>query len=412
VSPGAGVVAAWGWVACLALAFGSAAAQAPLPLDEGRALLEYERNTVDIMRAYGPSVVTVSVEIHGRRVAPLEGLPDDQVPPQFRDGPPLPPQLQQGTGSGFVIDGDAIVTSYHVIRAALLERSVELREGARLAVRFPGVDEAFPVRVAGANALYDLALLVIVEPAALPAEVRARPPLPLGDSDSVVPGQKAIAIGHPFGFEGSVTVGTVSGVARRLVDVGQADLPFIQTDTAINPGNSGGPLLDSRAQVIGVNTAILPGSGSAGQRGFIGLGFAVPSNILREHLDELRTGGWVDIESRPRLGVSVIGLDVYPDAVRDALGLPSAGVMVIEVEPGGPAAAAGLQGATSRLDVGGRSVPVGGDVVISVDGVAVVTAGDLQRLVLARADGQTLALRLQRSGEVLEVDVPLGRVPR
>lgn len=379
---------------------------------EGRALLEYERNTIEVVHAVGRSVVTVSVEVQGRPVGPLEGFGDDQAPPSQDFFQQRPPQLQEGTGSGFVIDEDRrILTSYHVVRLALAPRSVEARPGARVTVRLPGMTESFPVRVVGANALYDLALLEFEDPGALPEEVRSVAPLALGDSDAIVPGQKAIAIGSPFGFESTVTVGTVSGLARRLVDVAEADLPFIQTDTAINPGSSGGPLLDSSGAVIGINTAILPGSTVGGPRGFIGLGFAVPSNVLKRVLPELAEGGFVDIAARPRLGVSAIGLDTYPESVRTALGLPESGVMLIEVEAGGPAEAAGLRGADGSITVSGRSLPTGGDVVTRVDGVAVRAAGDLQTAVLARGSGDTLELSVWRDGAVRLVVVRLAVVP-
>jgi serine protease Do len=379
---------------------------------EARALLEYERNTIEVVQAAARSVVTVSVEVQGRPIGPLEGFGDDQAPPSQEFFQQRPPQLQEGTGSGFVIDeGHRILTNYHVVRLALAPRSVEARPGARITVRLPGMRESFPVRVVGANALYDLALLEFEDVDALPDEVRGVAPLALGDSDAIVPGQKAIAIGSPFGFESTVTVGTVSGLARRLVDVAEADLPFIQTDTAINPGSSGGPLLDSSGEVIGINTAILPGSTVGGPRGFIGLGFAVPSNVLKRVLPELAAGGFVDIAARPRLGVSAIGLDAYPDAVRTALGLPEAGVMLIEVEAGGPAEAAGLRGADGSIAVSGRSLPTGGDVVTRVDGVPVRAAGDLQAAVLARASGDTLELSVWRGGELRLVVVRLAVVP-
>lgn len=406
------VPAGAGW---LALAQDAPAAPLPAPptagaTDDAQALLAYEQNTVAVMRRLGPSVVTVGVEVQGRRLGPFEGLPEDQIPLPYRN---LPPQLRQGTGSGFVIDDSMrVLTNLHVVELALADGSVDLREGAHISLRFPGVDKDFPARVVGANALYDLALLEPETLDTLPPVVRERPALAFADSDAVVPGQKAIAIGNPFGFENTVTVGTVSGLARHLLDVGEADLPFIQTDAAINPGNSGGPLLNSRGQVIGINTAILPGGGGAGgQRGFIGLGFAIPSNLARGQLPGLLAGGLTNIASSARLGISGIGLDDYPDAVKQQLGLPDAGVMVVTVEPGSGAAEADLRPATDQTSVGGQLYPSGGDVITAVDGQPVVTAGDLQRAILGRLAGDEVRLELLRDGARLEATVTLRRVP-
>jgi S1-C subfamily serine protease len=255
---------------------GQADAQEPAtPVPEG-ALLESERNTIQIVDRHGPSVVAVNVSVEGRVTNPFEDIPEEDIPPFFRQFLPQFEERQaprRGSGSGFVVDADGrIVTNHHVIRNALQEDSVELREGADVTVSF-AQSGTVPVRVVGANALYDLALLEPVDPDDVPAGLE---PIPLGEGPPLV-GQKVIAIGNPFGFESTVTTGIVSAVGRTLPGVGEVNVALVQTDAAINPGNSGGPLLDSAGRLIGVNTAIIPSVSATGQRGSLGIGFAVPS---------------------------------------------------------------------------------------------------------------------------------------
>ncbi|WP_290653360.1 trypsin-like peptidase domain-containing protein [Aquisalimonas sp.] len=378
-------------------------------------LMEDERNTVEVFQRFGPSVVAISVTVRGERLDPFEGIPEGRIPPEFREffrqfqREPQRPQPRQGAGSGFVIDDEEhIVTNYHVIRAALQDNSTELLPDAEIRVIFPGQDPV-EAEVVGANALYDLALLRPTDATAVPDEAR---PLELADSDAVLAGQKAIAIGNPFGLRSTVTEGIVSGVGRDLPGVGEVEIPMIQTDAAINPGNSGGPLLSSQGEVIGINTAIVPGGGLGGRPGFIGVGFAVPSNLLQESLDELRAGGLTDVTSRARLGVSVIGLQGYPDSARRGLGLPSEGVMIVSVEDGSPAEEAGLRGAQFQIQVAGQELPAGGDLIVALDGEAVTDATALQRLVFARQAGDTVTLTVWREGETRDVDVELREVPR
>ncbi|MBK1735039.1 peptidase S1 [Halorhodospira abdelmalekii] len=381
-----------------------------------------ERNTVELFQRFGPSVVAIEVSMRGQRVDPFEGIPDEMIPPPFREfferHRPQQPQRRgeaprrQGAGSGFVIDEQGhIVTNYHVVRPALQEEGTELREGAQLKISFPG-QEAVKARVVGANALYDLALLKPEEGSAVPSEVE---PLPLGDSDRVLVGQKTIAIGNPFGLSSTVTSGIVSGVGRDLPGVGQLEIPMIQTDAAINPGNSGGPLLNSAGELIGVNTAIVPGGGGfGGPRGFIGVGFAVPSNLLRESLDELREGGLTDLSSRARLGVTIAGLDGYPEAIRERLNLPDRGVMIVDVEEGSPADEAGLRGASFEVSVQGRAMPADGDIVIAFEGEPISEPRQLQRRVFseARRPGDRVTLTILRDAEEQEIEVELRQAER
>lgn len=389
-----------------------AQAQSDNGLDEEAAFLDDERNTIDIVDQHGPSVVAISVEVRGERRSPFEDIPEDQIPPFFRDFMPdefeQPQRPQQGSGSGFVIDDEGrIVTNYHVVQQALENTSVELREEANIWVMFPGDEREVAVRVVGANALYDLALLELEDPEDLPEGIS---PLTIADSDDIRVGQKAVAIGNPFGFESTVTAGIVSGLGRRVPQVGEADIPLVQTDAAINPGNSGGPLLNSRGEVIGVNTAIIPGIGAGGQRGFIGIGFAVPSNILRDNLAELTEGGFVDVRARPRLGVSIRNVRDLPREVRNNLNLPSQGVEIIQVEPGSPAEQAGLRGSQFEITLGGQRIPAGGDVILAVDGEEITSTGQLQELVFSSQEGDTVEVRYWREGRERTTEVTLAVV--
>lgn len=397
------------------------------------ALTEYEQNTIGVIEQYGPSVVSIEISAQvslpgsDEPTGPIpEGLEDylEQIPPQFREffedqaeqfgapegeTPQLPPQ--QGSGSGFVIDdAGRIITNYHVVRAALQEGSVELTQGSEITVSFPDNDESYPVRVVGANDFYDLALLELVDPESEPESAR---PIPIADSDALQVGQKAIAIGNPFGFEFSVTTGVVSGVSRSLTGFGDVDVPLVQTDAAINPGNSGGPLLNSAGEVIGVNTAIVPGTGGGfGQAGNIGLGFAVPSNILRDTLPQLEQGGLTTLESRARLGIQIGNVADYPETIRNNLDLPEEGVIVQQVEAGSPAEEAGLQGAQFEVMFEETPIPAGGDIITAVNGEPVTTTGELQQAVLSRGEGDTVEITYLRDGEEQTTEVTLAVVPQ
>jgi serine protease Do len=188
--------------------------------------------------------------------------------------------------------------------------------------------------------------------------------------------------------------------------IGQLPVPMIQTDAAINPGNSGGPLLDSRGQLIGINTAIINPQG----RSFAGLGFAVPSNLLVESLARLEVGGVSDVSLlRPRLGIAAQGLDLYPASVRAELDLPDQGVAVIEVQPGSVAARSGILGSSETLTLeGGQDVPVPGDVIVAIDGDPVDEVEDITLLVTFGSDaGDEVELTIVRDGKRISVPVTL-----
>ncbi|MGH3046330.1 MAG: S1C family serine protease [Gaiellaceae bacterium] len=288
-------------------------------------------------------------------------------------------------GSGFVIDkAGHIVTNYHVV------------EGAdEVEVNFSGADRV-PARIVGTDPSTDIAVLKI------DAQARALTPLPLGNSDAVRVGDAVVAIGNPFGLERSVTAGIVSALQRDI----QAPDGFtidkaIQTDAPINQGNSGGPLLNSRGQVIGVNSQIQSESG-----GNVGIGFAVPINTVREVVSDIIETGRVD---HAWIGIRMQGID---ESLSDAFRLPvSEGVLVAAVSPGSPADRAGLRGGSQQVVVDGVSYVLGGDIITRADGAEVTEPEDLSGLVMAKEPGDTLTLEIHRGDSERTVSITLGRRP-
>ncbi len=387
------------------------------------ALTEYEQNTIDVVKQYGASVVSVNVtaQVQADGGTP-EGLQDflDQIPPQFRDflnpqtpdGPQQQQQLppQQGAGSGFVIDDSGrMITNFHVVQDTLKENSVEYTDGSSISVIFPGSETELPVNVVGVNTLYDIALIELKNPKNLPEGVK---PIPIANSDEIQVGEKAIAIGNPFGLNSTVSAGIVSAVSRDAPSIGQVEVPYVQTDAAINPGNSGGPLLNSAGEVIGINTQILAGGGLGGQVGNIGIGFAVPSNLLQQSLTQLEEGGFVSVETRPRLGLKgLFDVSQLPEEVRNNLNLPKEGVLFQEVQQGSAAEKAGLKGPNFDVMYQGQQIPAGGDVITAVDGELVKTSGELQSAVLSKSEGDTVTLTIVRGGKEQQIEVTLAQVP-
>jgi S1-C subfamily serine protease len=248
----------------------------------------------------------------------------------------------------------------------------------------------------GADVDSDLAVIRVEAPIDRLKEVK------LGDSSTLRVGQRAIAVGNPFGLEQTMTTGIISAPGRVLRQENGFSLPkLIQTDAAINPGNSGGPLLNARGEVIGVNTFIFSRSGSSS-----GVGFAVPVNTVKRVVPSLiATGRYED----PWLGVS--GLTIT-SVVAGALDLPvEQGILLQEVVPEGPADLAGLRGNDQQAEIEGVLLPTGGDIIVAIDGVEL---GDMDDLIVYLAEttvGQTVTLEILREGERQSVDLMLEERP-
>jgi S1-C subfamily serine protease len=225
--------------------------------------------------------------------------------------------------------------------------------------------------------------------------------LRLGDSDNLQVGQKVLAIGNPFGLEGTLTTGIISSVGRQLRDENERVLEgMIQTDAAINPGNSGGPLLDSQGNVIGINTAIL------GPGGNIGIGFAMPVNRAKTMLEDFQAGRKF---GRPWLGVTV--LPVFGD-LAELLELPKEGGLLIqEVGQGTAADEAGLRGARRFVIVGNTEVGIGGDLIMELDGQKVDRGDALSRALSRKRPGDTMNVVIYRAGRQSTIKVTLGERP-
>ena len=303
-------------------------------------------------------------------------------------------------GSGFIYDNSGhIITNFHVIAGSNPDDiSITFIDGT-----------VYRARVIGTDQYSDLAVLHVEDE--VPADKLI--PLPLANSSALRVGQEVVAIGNPFGLSGSMTEGIVSGL-NRLIPVYQD--PFsdvaaapafsipdvIQTDAAINPGNSGGPLLNMQGEVVGINSAIFSTTG-----GFAGVGFAVPSNAIAKIAPILIERGTFQ---HPWLGVS--GIDMIPE-IAEAIGLGEPrGFLVIEAAPGGPADTAGVQGGNTPVQLAGREIPLGGDVVLGIDNRDVRKIDDvLGYLQQATQVGETITLTVWRDGQIIDIGVTLGARP-
>jgi len=271
----------------------------------------------------------------------------------------------QSLGSGFLIRQDGyIVTNNHVVDGAS-EIRVKISDGRE-----------FPAKVVGRDEKTDLALLKI--------GATGLPVLAFGDSDALQVGAPVMAIGNPFGLEGTVTTGIVSAKGR-VIGEGPYD-DFIQTDASINPGNSGGPLVNTQGQVVGINTAIFSQSG-----GSVGIGFAIPVSVAKSILPQLEAKGHV---TRGWLGVSV--QSVTPELAK-AFQLPKEeGALVAQVLPDSPAVKAGLKA---------------GDVIVEYNGHTIAKVGDLPRLVAGTPVGQSVVLQALREGKPLALTTQVAEMP-
>jgi S1-C subfamily serine protease len=291
---------------------------------------------------------------------------------------------EQGQGSGFLIDEEGrIITNRHVVSGTAPEISVTLADKSQYKAKILAVDEP-----------HDLALIKI-QPKKKVNFLR------LGDSDSVQVGQKVIAIGNPFGLDGTLTTGVVSAVGRNIQTETVDFEGMLQTDAAINPGNSGGPLLDSHGSVIAINTMIY------GTQGNIGIGFAMPVNRAKAMLDELKARGRV---ARPMLGISVVFVS---GDVAEALELPAeGGLLITDVQRGSSAADAGLRGRRQDVIVGNYRLGIGGDLIVAIDGKPVEDQRALQKAMDRKRAGDNLELTIYRSRRASKVTVKLGEAPQ
>ncbi len=325
----------------------------------------------EMVEKQGPMVVNISTTQTLSKNQALRGIPkskgDDPFAEFFRRfEPPVPhDQETQSRGSGFIISDDGyLLTNAHVISDAntITVRLTDKRE--------------FKAKVVGTDKRTDLALLKI--------EANGLPKIVKGNPNLLKVGEWVIAIGSPFGFDSSVTVGIVSAKGRSLPQ--ESYVPFIQTDAAINPGNSGGPLFNMKGEVIGINSQIYTRTG-----GFMGLSFAIPIDVAMDVADQLRTTGKV---TRGRIGVVIqeVTLDLA-----ESFGLSKAtGALISSVEKGGAADKAGIQVS---------------DVILQFDGNTVTSSVDLPRIVGATRPGSKVTVQLWRKGESHDIKLTVAEMP-
>ncbi len=339
------------------------------PLIDAAGLDFAERRVVEVYNRVAPSVVTITTRVLRR------GFFFQVIP-------------EEGSGSGFVLDREGrILTNFHVVEGA---QNIE--------VIFEG-DQAFPARVIGVDPRNDVAVLQIDAPSELLT------PVTLGSSADLQVGQRAIAIGNPFGqFSRTLTTGVISALDRTLEGQdGRTISGVIQTDAAINRGNSGGPLLDSSGRVIGINTAIFSPTGTSA-----GVGFAIPVDTVKRMLPDLLTLGRY---RHPYLGIRY-AYRITPGLAK-ALELPvDSGLLLVQLYDGSPLDRAGVRGARREVILGNQRLFVGGDILVAVDGQPVTSLEDLQ--ILLESDykvGDTVTVDLLRDGKPFSVEVTLAEEP-
>ena len=352
-------------------------------------LAAYEGTLENVYAAVNPQVVNIDV------LSPVS-TSNIQVFPGFQNIPQSQtPQYAEALGSGFVWDkqGD-IITNNHVVDGA-----------SKIEVTFSD-GTTVPATIVGQDPYSDLAVIKV--------DVAADKlsPVTMADATQRQVGQLAIAIGNPFGLEGTMTVGIISAMGRDLptsqaqstgITASYSIPDVIQTDAAINPGNSGGVLVNEQGQVMGVTAAMESNSGSNA-----GIGFAIPSEIVQQVVPALISSGHYD---HPYLGIS--GTNMTPD-IAQAMGIDTTtrGALVEQVAPNGPAATAGLLGSNTTVTINGVQGTVGGDVITAIDGQPVKGMSDIiAYLALNTQVGQTVNLTVLRNGQTQTVQVTLGTRP-
>jgi 2-alkenal reductase len=329
---------------------------------------------INLYERVNPSVVNIVITVEGE-----EQLGTDQLFPA------------QGQGSGFIYDTDGhIITNNHVVAEAD-KVEVTFYDGSTV-----------EAEVLGADPDSDLA---VVKVDVAPESLR---PVTWGDSDHVLVGQRAVAIGNPFGLEGTLTSGIVSALGRSLpTEQGAFRIPeIIQTDAAINPGNSGGPLLNSQGEVIGINTAIVPRRSGFGERSFLGVGFAVPANLVARVIPSIIEDGNYD---HPWIGFS--GNTVTPEIAKAMELNEVKGALIAEIISGSPADKAGLRGGTREI-VGINSL-IGGDVIIAIEDEEIREFDDLISFLSRRGTvGESVTVTIIREREIQKVEVTLDARPK
>jgi S1-C subfamily serine protease len=339
-------------------------ADSPLELSEAHAAPEFdaeEQNNISVYRHVLPSVVNITSR------AVTFNFFYGNVP-------------EEGQGSGFVLDkAGHVLTNFHVIQGA--NRGIEVKLSNK---------RSYKATVVGTDKVHDLALLKIDAP-----ELQ---PVVLADSSHLAVGEKVYAIGNPFGLSGTMTQGIISSI-RSIRSSGGAPIEdAIQTDAAINPGNSGGPLLNSRGEVIGINTMILSNSDQNA-----GIGFAIPINTAKAVLSDLTHYGEV---RRPSLGI--VSYAIGPD-LADQMGLAADyGVLIQKVLPGGAAERAGLRGGNEQAYVGNQPVMLGGDLIVAIDSQQITDPQDISVVMDKRQAGDTVSVTIMRGRRQMTVKVVLG----
>lgn len=295
---------------------------------------------------------------------------------------PIP---EQGTGSGSIIDKKGhILTNFHVIEGGqFLE--VTLHDGSKWNAKAVGTDPSNDIAVIKIDAPADKLTVI-----------------PLGDSNSLEVGQRVLAIGNPFGLQGTLTTGIISSLGRTMrARNGRLMEDIIQTDASINPGNSGGPLLNTKGEMIGINTAIFSPVGAS-----VGIGFAIPINTVKKAIPHLISKGYV---SRPWLGI--VGQEITPEFA-NLLRLKAPGILIAEIVTKSPAHKAGLKSGRERVRVGNFIITMGGDLITSVDANKVNTMDELVSYVESKNIGDTVRINIFRGNKPMIVNVRLEERPR